>query len=64
MSRREHPTIAGAMHDVDASQLAIMIAEAALYPTLNVQGSLSRNVNTDYQALIALVSNFRSAGRD
>ncbi len=47
VGRREHPSIVGAMHDVDAAQSSIKITEAALFPTLGVQGSVSRNVNTD-----------------
>jgi outer membrane protein len=47
IGRREHPTLVGATFDVDTAQSAIKIAEAALYPTLTVQGTLSRNVNTD-----------------
>jgi outer membrane protein len=47
VGRREHPTVVGATHDVDAAQLSIKIAESALFPTLSVQGSLSRSVNTD-----------------
>jgi len=47
VGRKEHPTLVGAQFDVDAAQSAIRIAESALYPTLGVQGSVSRNVNTD-----------------
>jgi len=47
LGRREHPAVVGAMHDVDTAQAAIKIAEAALYPTLNAQGSVSRSVQTD-----------------
>ena len=47
IGRREHPTLVGATFDVDTAQSAIKIAEAALYPTLNVQGTLSRGVNND-----------------
>jgi outer membrane protein len=47
LGRREHPALVGAMHDVDTAQAAIKIAEAALYPTLNAQGSVSRSVQTD-----------------
>jgi outer membrane protein len=47
VGRREHPTLVGAQFDVDSAQSAIKIAESALYPTLGVQGSVSRNVNTD-----------------
>jgi outer membrane protein len=47
LGRREHPAVVGAMHDVDTAQAAIRIAEAALYPTLNAQGAVSRSVQTD-----------------
>ncbi len=47
IGRREHPTLVGATFDVDTAQSAIKIAEAALFPTLTVQGSLSRGVNND-----------------
>jgi outer membrane protein len=47
LGRREHPAIVGAMHDVDTATAAIKVAEAALYPTLNAQGAVSRSVQTD-----------------
>jgi outer membrane protein len=47
VSRREHPSITAASFDVDAAQSAVAIAQAALYPTLGVQGSISRSVDTD-----------------
>ena len=47
IGRREHPAITGAALDVDVAQRAVNIAEAALYPTLGVQGSVSRNSQTD-----------------
>jgi len=47
LGRREHPLVVGAMHDVDTAQTAVKIAEAALYPTINAQGSVSRSVQTD-----------------
>lgn len=46
-ARRENPTVAGATFDIDAAQFAIKIAEAALAPTVGVQGNISRNVQTD-----------------
>ena len=46
-SRRDHPAILGAQHDIDAAQFAISIAESSLWPQVNVQGSASRNSNTD-----------------
>ncbi len=47
ISRGEHPAILGATFDVDAAQRAVNVAEAALYPTVGVQGSVSRNFQTD-----------------
>jgi outer membrane protein len=47
IGRREHPTLVGAAHDVDVAQASIKIAESALYPTLTVQGTLSRSNNAD-----------------
>jgi outer membrane protein len=47
VSRREHPSITAATFDVDAAQSVVSIAQAALYPTLGVQGSISRGVDED-----------------
>ena len=47
VGRREQPAVTAATLDVDAAQRAVNIAEAALYPTLGVQGTLSRNAQTD-----------------
>jgi outer membrane protein len=47
IGRREHPAITGATLDVDVAQHAVNIAAAALYPTLGVQGSVSRSSQTD-----------------
>jgi outer membrane protein len=47
IGRREHPAITGASLDVDVAQHAVNIAAAALYPTLGVQGSVSRSSQTD-----------------
>ena len=47
IGRREHPTLVGATFDVDTAQAAIRIAESALFPTVTVQGTVSRNVSTD-----------------
>jgi outer membrane protein len=45
--RAENPAINAATFDVDAAQRAVNIAEAALYPTVGVQGSVSRSSQTD-----------------
>jgi outer membrane protein len=47
IARRENPTIVGATFDLDAAQFQVGIAESGLYPTLGVQGNVSRNVQTD-----------------
>jgi outer membrane protein len=47
ISRRDHPAILGAQFDVDVAQAAIKIAEGALLPSANLQGSVSRSVETD-----------------
>jgi outer membrane protein len=47
ISRRDHPAILGAQFDVDVAVSAIKIAEGALLPSANVQGSVSRSVETD-----------------
>jgi outer membrane protein len=41
VSLGEHPSITAALHAVDAAQLQVQLNEAALYPTLNVVGSVS-----------------------
>jgi outer membrane protein len=47
IGRREHPAVAGASYDVDAATSAIKVAESALYPSVNVQGTISRSHQTD-----------------
>jgi outer membrane protein len=47
VGRREHPSILAATYDLDAAQYAIHVAESAVYPTIGVQGNLSRNSQTD-----------------
>jgi outer membrane protein len=47
LARRENPSIIGAAFDIDAAQFAVSIAESGLYPTLGVQGNISRSVQTD-----------------
>jgi outer membrane protein len=44
---RDHPTIARAIYDIDVAQLAIQIAQAGLYPTVAVQGSVSTAKDED-----------------
>jgi outer membrane protein len=47
IARRENPTVVGATYDIDVAQFGVGIAESGLYPTLGVQGNISRNVETD-----------------
>lgn len=47
IARKENPTVIGTTYDVDAAQFAISVAESALYPTLGVQGNISRQRDTD-----------------
>jgi outer membrane protein len=41
IANAEHPAILGALHGVDAQSLSVRIAEADLYPSLDVQASAS-----------------------
>jgi outer membrane protein len=43
----EHPAVAGAGYDVDMAQTTIKVAESSLLPTVGVQASASRSVQTD-----------------
>jgi outer membrane protein len=38
----QHPVVVGALHQVDAAEAAVKVAEAALLPQLGVQGAVSR----------------------
>ncbi len=44
-SQVEHPAIASALHNADAAQLAVKVAESALYPTATVSASVTRNLD-------------------
>ena len=46
-ARRENPAVLSATYDVDVAQFAIKVAESALYPTINAQGTLMRQDNAD-----------------
>ncbi len=48
ISSREHPAILGAMFDVDVAEWTIHVAESSLFPQLNVQGNVARNVENDF----------------
>ncbi len=47
IARKTHPAILAAMYDTDVAQLGIKIAESALYPTVGVQGTISRSRDAD-----------------
>lgn len=38
-----NPSVAASEHNVDVAQLAVKVAEGALYPTLSVQGNYTKN---------------------
>ena len=42
---REHPQVQAALHNADAAELAVKIAEGALYPTLNVTATNNRQID-------------------
>lgn len=46
-SSHEHPAILGAAYDVDVAQTTIKVAESSLLPTVSVQASASRQVESD-----------------
>ena len=43
----EHPAVLGAGFDVDVAQTTIKVAESSLLPTVAVQGSASRSIQSD-----------------
>ena len=45
----DHPAIVAALHTADAASLAVRVAEGALYPTLNVVGSVQRRYDSGNQ---------------
>ncbi len=47
LASHEHPAILGAAYDVDVAQTSIKVAESSLLPTVSVQASASRAVQTD-----------------
>jgi outer membrane protein len=49
ISTTEHPAVTAALHQVDMAELAIKVAEAALLPTVGVQGAVSQQ--TDYNGI-------------
>lgn len=51
VSLAEHPAVQAAFHNVDVAQLQVQINEGALYPTLNVVGSVQQS--NQYQGVPA-----------
>ncbi|MEA2935969.1 MAG: outer membrane protein, partial [Variibacter sp.] len=47
LARREHPALLAATYNIDVAQFGVSIAQSGLYPTVNVQGSISRSSQTD-----------------
>jgi len=45
ISQSEHPAIQGAMHGIDSAQLKVKIVEGSLYPTVNLVGSVTRDID-------------------
>ena len=43
----EHPAVLGASYDVDVATVSIKLAESSLLPSMSVQGSVSRSVQSD-----------------
>ena len=50
LALKEHPQVQAALHNADAAELAVKIAEGALYPTLNVTASNNRQI--DFNGII------------
>jgi outer membrane protein len=46
-ANHEHPAVLGAGYDVDVAQTTIKVAESSLLPTVSVQASASRSVQSD-----------------
>jgi outer membrane protein len=47
IARKTHPAILAAMYDIDVAQFGTKIAESSLWPNLQVQGGVSRQVQND-----------------
>jgi outer membrane protein len=47
MAFREHPAVMAAGFDVDVASTTIHVAESSLLPTITLQGSVSRSMQTD-----------------
>ena len=46
VSQVEHPAIGSALHNVDVAAYAVKVAEAALYPTVQVNGAINRQLDS------------------
>ncbi|MDB5569248.1 MAG: bepC [Hyphomicrobiales bacterium] len=49
LSQKEHPAIQSALHNADAAEIAIKLAEGQLYPTLGVTGAVTRRYDLQNQ---------------
>ena len=43
MATHSHPSVVSAQYNIDVAQEQVKVAESALYPTVSVQGSLTKN---------------------
>ena len=50
ISQIEHPSVQAALHQVDAAALQVKVAEGALYPTVQVQGSVTKQYDVSNTA--------------
>lgn len=48
-SQKEHPAIQSALHNADAAELAVRLAEGQLYPTVGIVGNLNRRYDSQNQ---------------
>ncbi len=46
ISQIEHPAIGSALHNVDVAAYAVKVAESALYPTVQVNGAVNRQLDS------------------
>jgi outer membrane protein len=46
LALRVHPAVVAALHNADALQLAVKVAEGALYPSVNVTGSVQKSYDS------------------
>jgi outer membrane protein len=48
-SQKEHPAIQSALHNADAAELAVKLAEGQLYPTIGLAGNVNRRYDAQNQ---------------